>query len=542
LVGQGIASVAGFLLVLARQTDRFSLRHIYLLGGIVAVGWIVVAVAAARKYRMVASRQLAPPPYKRWPTDTPVPPEVAASRRRRETSRAVTGTMSPADEDSDPVIERLFHARALRAVGSSKDVRWPPLADAWNHEWNRAIDEIATLIDATMGTARLSERLVRLRRLDGAEYRTAVDGLSPIIPQRYRESFLALLEQDEPFLLDRALKGYDAAQPPRLDRRGYPTALSPWTRSVIALSETADRDATWIADHENIGHMKRSELFSAFSLEYLDRLTRHAVRRTFVSGERIVTQDEAGDSLFVVTDGSVSIQNGAHVIARLGVGSCFGELSAILPERRSATVVAEGEVTTLVLARSEVIAFLSRHIAATQTLQTILRDRIVERLRDVGVGGGAEGERDIGIVAVEVTPERSARTLCGLDILADLSNHDIADLAVNVVYGDLPAGAAISPRSATDDALWIVVAGSATEMVGDLSVGTFGVGETVGTLPWLGITHYRMSIATVDGCRLARLSREVYEALVAGSSTLHIAVLSSLVTISRGLARVGFRT
>ncbi len=541
LIGQGIASVAGFLLILARQTDRFSLRHIYLLGCAVSVGWIVAAVAAARKYRAVAAHRLAPPSYKRWPTDRPLPPEVGGRNPEGGTALG-RRSMSSAGESGDPVVERLLRARALLTMGATYDVRWPPFADAWNHEWSRTIDEVAALIDATMGTARLSDRLVRLQGLEGAQYRTAVDGLAPIIPQRYREPFLALLEKDELFLLDRAMKGYDAEQLPPINHADNPAAVSAWTRSIIALSRDVDRETKWAADHENLRHMKRSQLFSAFSLEYLHQLTRHAERRTFGAGERIVTQDEAGDSLYVVTDGEVSVRSGDHTLARLEAGSCFGELSAILPERRSATVVAEGEVATLVLGRNEVIAFLSRHTSATQTLQVILRDRIAGRLDDIGVPGNVEGRGEADIIPIEMTPEESAVALSGLELFSDLSGGDVADLAVNVGYEDLAPGASVSLRSTADDALRIVVAGAASETVGDLSLGAFGVGSVLGTLPWLGATTHRTSIVASGGCRLAHVSRPVYEALVARSSTFHIAVLSSLVTISRELARVGIRT
>ena len=62
-------------------------------------------------------------------------------------------------------------------------------------------------------------------------------------------------------------------------------------------------------------------------------------------GEIIIHSGDVGESLFVLVDGEVVVHHGQKQIAKLHKGAVFGELSALDPEPRSATITAIGEVT-----------------------------------------------------------------------------------------------------------------------------------------------------------------------------------------------------
>jgi len=61
--------------------------------------------------------------------------------------------------------------------------------------------------------------------------------------------------------------------------------------------------------------------------------------------EVIVRQGEPGRSMFVLVDGAVrvTVEPGQHEVARLGPGACFGEMSLLTGDARSATVAAAGD-------------------------------------------------------------------------------------------------------------------------------------------------------------------------------------------------------
>jgi CRP-like cAMP-binding protein len=68
-------------------------------------------------------------------------------------------------------------------------------------------------------------------------------------------------------------------------------------------------------------------------------------------GERVIArQGEIGTGLFIVTTGTVRVVRDGQVVARLGPGEFFGELSVLDGAPRNASVVADGPVTCLALA------------------------------------------------------------------------------------------------------------------------------------------------------------------------------------------------
>ena len=107
--------------------------------------------------------------------------------------------------------------------------------------------------------------------------------------------------------------------------------------------------------------------------ESISRLANAARRRTYRRGEVVFHQGDPGDALHFLVEGRVKVVLDAEsgdeaVIAILGPGDCFGELSLIDGEPRSATVEALEPVRTVSLARSDFIAFLHQSPAALDRL------------------------------------------------------------------------------------------------------------------------------------------------------------------------------
>ena len=75
--------------------------------------------------------------------------------------------------------------------------------------------------------------------------------------------------------------------------------------------------------------------------------------RTYEPGERIVTEDESGDEAFIITEGKCSVYKGdgenPPLIRTLGPGEVFGETAVFSDKTRTATVVAETQVTVMVV-------------------------------------------------------------------------------------------------------------------------------------------------------------------------------------------------
>jgi CRP/FNR family cyclic AMP-dependent transcriptional regulator len=94
----------------------------------------------------------------------------------------------------------------------------------------------------------------------------------------------------------------------------------------------------------NLAFLKRVPLFYGLHESALERLATSSTRRSFGKGKVVVKEGEQSHGMFVMLSGRAKVQRadaeGKEVIlAVLGPGEFFGEMSLIDEEPRSATVV-----------------------------------------------------------------------------------------------------------------------------------------------------------------------------------------------------------
>ena len=97
-------------------------------------------------------------------------------------------------------------------------------------------------------------------------------------------------------------------------------------------------------------------------------------------GTDVVHQNDEGDSLFVVVDGLLEVRRKAddgrtRTIARLEPGQCFGEMSLLSGEPRSATVTAITDGTLFELDRKGLAPILQNRPEIADLLSSILIER-----------------------------------------------------------------------------------------------------------------------------------------------------------------------
>lgn len=122
-------------------------------------------------------------------------------------------------------------------------------------------------------------------------------------------------------------------------------------------------------------------LFDALQEDEIKRIT-DRIKSTFCkTGQAVVTQDEPGQSLFIIKEGvlNVVIRDGSgteSVVGQLSAGSFFGEMSLLTGANRAATVVpaldsvvyeiTKDEIEPMLKARPNLVEFLSRTLAERQ--------------------------------------------------------------------------------------------------------------------------------------------------------------------------------
>jgi small-conductance mechanosensitive channel/CRP-like cAMP-binding protein len=131
------------------------------------------------------------------------------------------------------------------------------------------------------------------------------------------------------------------------------------------------------------GAILRSEpLFQCLSETQIQNLVEQSHLDQFGRGERIIEEGAAGDSMFVMLQGTARVtvhQNGSVIpVATLKQGDCFGEMSLLTGERRSATVHAQGDCFVMEIGNELMGAVIREAPECLRQLSEILATRRLE--------------------------------------------------------------------------------------------------------------------------------------------------------------------
>jgi CRP/FNR family transcriptional regulator, cyclic AMP receptor protein len=120
-------------------------------------------------------------------------------------------------------------------------------------------------------------------------------------------------------------------------------------------------------------------LFAEVDAAGMERIAARAVEVEFPADHVIARQGEIGTGFFMVVDGGVRVVRDGEVLAHLGPGEFFGELSVLDGRPRVAQVVADGPTTCLALATWDFEAVLREEPAVALA---VVRE-LARRLRDL---------------------------------------------------------------------------------------------------------------------------------------------------------------
>ena len=208
----------------------------------------------------------------------------------------------------------------------------------------------------------------------------------------------------------------------------------------------------------NIGErtmtLKAVPFFTQLSDHELDLVRAVATEKTYPKNAVVLTEGEAGDSLYMIQAGKVKVfigdEEGREIILKiLGPGSFFGEMSMIDKQPRSASVTTLETSTFLVLQH----AAFEKCVEQAPTIGNMVMQILAQRVR--------EADRKIGTLALMDVYGRVASTLLELAVYTNgklmvgekLSQQDLANMVgasremVNRILKDLSDRGFISIES-----------------------------------------------------------------------------------------------
>src|SRR5207302_1793413 len=125
--------------------------------------------------------------------------------------------------------------------------------------------------------------------------------------------------------------------------------------------------------------LRQQPLFKCLTDEQLDSLLPRGKVVHFGRGESIIRQGENGDSMFIIVAGEANVtaeRNGvSRQIAGIKTGDCFGEMSLLTGELRSATVIANSDCEVVEIDKAVLGQSLKEHPELLAQLSGLLAQR-----------------------------------------------------------------------------------------------------------------------------------------------------------------------
>src|SRR5262245_61780135 len=135
---------------------------------------------------------------------------------------------------------------------------------------------------------------------------------------------------------------------------------------------------------EHVAQLQRMDLCRTLAPQELAAMAAIASTRVVDAGGELFREGDAGDGLYLVVEGEVSVvkrgAGGEHALAKLGPGGVLGEMSLITADARSATGRALTRSTVLHLPATEFRALLDAGSLAALKVTAAVANVLARRL------------------------------------------------------------------------------------------------------------------------------------------------------------------
>lgn len=127
--------------------------------------------------------------------------------------------------------------------------------------------------------------------------------------------------------------------------------------------------------------LKGMQMFRYLSYKELVRVMNITSSHDYEAGARIFEKGDPGESMYVVMRGKVAMKNGDAIIAELGKGQHFGEMSLVDRSVRSLTAIASERCTLIAIRRKDFYAIIKKEAPLAVKLLWSFVQVLADRLR-----------------------------------------------------------------------------------------------------------------------------------------------------------------
>lgn len=127
---------------------------------------------------------------------------------------------------------------------------------------------------------------------------------------------------------------------------------------------------------EKVLVLRTTSIFEAVREEFLAEVAQRSVPVQLVAGQVLFDQGEMGSSLFVVVAGRLEVVVDGDLLRHLGEREVVGEMAALDPEPRSATVTACEPSTLLRINHQDLNILMANDVEVARGIITVLCRRL----------------------------------------------------------------------------------------------------------------------------------------------------------------------
>jgi hypothetical protein len=122
--------------------------------------------------------------------------------------------------------------------------------------------------------------------------------------------------------------------------------------------------------------LRNLPMFAALPLVTIEQLAGALEIRVYDDGAVVMRAGEAGDRFYLITSGTARVTVHDHDLPALGPGDGFGEIALLRDVPRTATVTADGPLSTLSLDREDFLGAISRTPASARHAELLAERRL----------------------------------------------------------------------------------------------------------------------------------------------------------------------
>lgn len=165
-------------------------------------------------------------------------------------------------------------------------------------------------------------------------------------------------------------------------------------------------------DVESLGYLtkllRQTEIFRQLEDEELLTLATQMHRRVVSAGMHVICQGEAGDSMFILSEGLLhafihSEDGGAYVkVGQIEPGEFFGEMSLLTGERRSATILAVTDVVVQEITQAHMAELLGKRREIGEILSRVVAERRINNTASLAAAPEEKRNRETASLANQI--------------------------------------------------------------------------------------------------------------------------------------------